>query len=188
MVCLGNICRSPMAAAVGRAMVDQAGLGERFFVESFGTAGYHVGEAADARAVAALRRRGWPADAHRARRLTSDDIAGCELVLCADRSNVADVRRLVRGQVRGQVWGHGEQGRGLVRGLVRGQELVRGQVRGQGDQSTIQLLRSFDPAVTPGDDEVPDPWGGDSRDFDYTLDLIEAACRGLVERLAVTVP
>jgi protein-tyrosine phosphatase len=174
MVCLGNICRSPMAAAVGSAMVDQAGLGERFVVESFGTAGYHAGEAADSRAVAALRRRGWPADAHRARRLTSDDIAGCELILCADRSNVADVRRLVRGQVRGQVWGRGQVG---------------GQGdQGRGDQSTIQLLRSFDPAVTPGDDEVPDPWGGDSRDFDYTLDLIEAACRGLVERLAVTVP
>lgn len=134
-------------------MVDQAGFADRIVVESFGTAGYHVGAPADAGAVAALRRRGWPADGHRARRITSDDVAGCDLVLCADRSNLADVRRLARHEA---------------------------------DRSKIHLLRSFDPAVTPADDEVPDPWGGDSRDFDRALDLIEAACRGLVERLAVT--
>jgi protein-tyrosine phosphatase len=153
MVCLGNICRSPMAAAVGQAMVDQAGLGPRVVVESFGTAGYHVGATADIEAVAALRRHGWPADGHRARRITSADIAATDLVLCADHSNVADVRRLAR---------HG------------------------GDSAKIRLLRSFDPTVTPDDTEVPDPWGGNSADFDHALELIEAACRGLVERLAVT--
>jgi protein-tyrosine phosphatase len=142
MVCLGNICRSPMAGTVGRVVV-----------ESFGTAGYHVGGPADAGAVAALRRRGWPVDGHRARRITAEDIAGFDLVLCADRSNVADVRRLARDDM---------------------------------DRAKIQLLRSFDPAVTATDDEVPDPWGGQSRDFDHALDLIEAACHGLVERLAVT--
>ncbi|MDQ2729245.1 MAG: hypothetical protein M3Y91_15615 [Actinomycetota bacterium] len=47
MVCLGNICRSPMAAMVGQAMVDDAGLGDRVTVESFGTAGYHVAGRAD---------------------------------------------------------------------------------------------------------------------------------------------
>lgn len=94
MVCLGNICRSPMAAAVAAAMVDEAGLADQVEVESFGTAGYHRGEAADARADAALRRRGWPAGGHRARQIGAGDVAAADLVLCADRANQATVRRL----------------------------------------------------------------------------------------------
>jgi len=96
MVCLGNICRSPMAAAVAAAMAEAAGLGDRVFVQSFGTAGYHHGEHADPRAEAALRRRGWTAGAHRGRLLRPADIASHDLVLCADKSNVAAVRRLAR--------------------------------------------------------------------------------------------
>ncbi len=94
MVCLGNICRSPMAEAVAQAMVEQAGLAGSVAVESFGTAGYHAGERADPQAVAALRRRGWPADGHRARQLRPADLAAVDVVLCADAANLADVRRL----------------------------------------------------------------------------------------------
>jgi protein-tyrosine phosphatase len=94
MVCLGNICRSPMAAAVARGLIDEAGLGDRIVVESFGTAGYHVGEGVDARAEAALRRRGWTASAHRARRLSIDDVRAFDLLLCADRANLLAVHRL----------------------------------------------------------------------------------------------
>jgi len=105
MVCLGNICRSPMAAAVAAAMVDEAGLGGEVVVESFGTADYHEGERAHPGAEAALVRGGWPAGAHRARMLRSDDLAAGDLVLCADRANLADVRRLagaegVRAKIR----------------------------------------------------------------------------------------
>jgi protein-tyrosine phosphatase len=99
MVCLGNICRSPMAASVGQALVRQAGLEDRVVVESFGTAGYHVGLEADPRARAALRRRGWPVMPHRARQLLFDDAANADLVLCADRSNVAAVRRLAGAEI-----------------------------------------------------------------------------------------
>jgi protein-tyrosine phosphatase len=95
MVCLGNICRSPMAAGVAEAMIEQAGLSDQVVVESFGTAGYHAGESADPRADAALRRRGWPAGGHRARRLRAADVVAADLVLCADRANLAEVRRVV---------------------------------------------------------------------------------------------
>jgi protein-tyrosine phosphatase len=93
MVCLGNICRSPMAAAIGGALVGESGRDD-VHVESFGTAGYHEGEPADPRTVAALRRHGWPAEGHRARRLRADDLADLDLVLCADHANLAAVRRL----------------------------------------------------------------------------------------------
>ena len=96
MVCLGNICRSPMAAVVANAMISGAGLAEEITVESFGTAGYHTGERADPQAEAALRRRGWTAGHHRARQLQAGDVADADLVLCADRANIASVRRLAR--------------------------------------------------------------------------------------------
>lgn len=80
-------------------MIEQSGLAERVVVESFGTAGYHAGEPADPRADAALRRGGWPAGGHLARRLGPRDIAAADLLLCADRSNLADVRRLAGTEV-----------------------------------------------------------------------------------------
>ena len=152
MVCLGNICRSPMAEAVARQMVDEAGLGDQVRIESFGTAGYHVGDGADARAEAALRRRGWAALAHRARRLGVDDVRAADLLLCADAANLLAVQRLAASA--------GE------------------------DTSKVRLLRSFDPRRRPGDDEVPDPWSGEARDFDLALASIERSCRGLVDELA----
>lgn len=93
-MCLGNICRSPMAEAVARAMLDEAGLAGHVSVESFGTAGYHVGEPADPSTEAALARRGWPTGGHKARQITPADIERLDLVLCADRANLADVTAL----------------------------------------------------------------------------------------------
>jgi protein-tyrosine phosphatase len=151
MVCLGNICRSPMAAAVAQAMISEAGLSDTVTVESFGTAGYHAGERIDGGAEAALRRRGLSADGHRARRLTRSDLATADLVLCADHANLSDVRRLAGAE---------------------------------GDLDKIVLLRSYDTSASPGDDEVPDPWGGDDSEFDHSLLLIERGCRGLVGQLA----
>lgn len=94
MVCLGNICRSPMAAAVAGEMVARAGLSDRVVIESFGTAGYHCGEGMDPGARAALGRRGWPSDGHRARRIRPGDVRAASLVLAADHYNLADLHRL----------------------------------------------------------------------------------------------
>jgi protein-tyrosine phosphatase len=152
MVCLGNICRSPMAAAVARGLIEDAGLGDRVVIESFGTTGYHVGEGVDPRAEAALRRRGWTAGSHRARRLGVDDVRAFDLLLCADRANLHSVQRTA--------------------------------VSGGEDPSKVRLLRSLDPSRRPGDDEVPDPWSGQDRDFDLALASIERSCRGLVDALA----
>ena len=83
-----------MAEAVAAAMVAASPLAGEVTVESFGTTGYHRGEPADPRAEAALRRRGWPAGGHRARQLTAADVVAADLVLCADRANLAAARRL----------------------------------------------------------------------------------------------
>jgi protein-tyrosine phosphatase len=94
MVCLGNICRSPMAAMVARTLVAEHGLADRVEVVSFGTVGHHLGEGIDARAREALVRRGWALQDHSARRLTAADIGEVDLVLCADHANLAAVRQL----------------------------------------------------------------------------------------------
>jgi protein-tyrosine phosphatase len=96
VVCLGNICRSPMGAAVLRAKVRDAGLGGRVEVDSCGTGGWHVGDAADPRARAALRRRAYD-DRHRARQLVSHDLQSFDLVLAMDRDNEDELRHMARG-------------------------------------------------------------------------------------------
>jgi low molecular weight protein-tyrosine phosphatase len=93
VVCLGNICRSPMAAAVLRAKLADAGLGGGVTVSSAGTGDWHVGAGADRRARAALRARGY-SDEHRARQFSRADFAEHDLVLGMDAANVRDLRRI----------------------------------------------------------------------------------------------
>ncbi|HEY9472965.1 MAG TPA: low molecular weight protein-tyrosine-phosphatase [Mycobacteriales bacterium] len=89
-VCTGNICRSPMAEAVLRRMLDQDGSGDDVGVDSFGTSGWHAGDAADPRAVAALHRRGYDIS-HRARRWRPDLFADLDLVVALDSGHLAEL-------------------------------------------------------------------------------------------------
>ena len=93
VVCLGNICRSPTAAAVLRDRLDKAGLSDQVEVDSAGTGDWHVGQPADPRAAEALRRHGYD-DAHRARQFQRHEFAEFDLVLAADASNATDLRDL----------------------------------------------------------------------------------------------
>jgi protein-tyrosine phosphatase len=86
-VCLGNICRSPTAAAVMAHLVDQAGLSDRIGVESAGTAGWHAGEGPDGRAATEARRRG-VSMRHTARQFIAGDFARFDLVLAMDEDNL----------------------------------------------------------------------------------------------------
>src|SRR5205814_1680688 len=79
-VCLGNICRSPTAAAVMARRVEEAGLADRITVESAGTGDWHVGEAPVRRAVAEARRRGVEMTS-RARQFRPRDFGRFDLVL-----------------------------------------------------------------------------------------------------------
>jgi protein-tyrosine phosphatase len=93
VVCLGNICRSPMGAAVLRHKLAEAGLADEVTVSSAGTGDWHVGGGADKRARAALRARGY-SDEHRARQFVRADFADHDLVLGMDAANVRDLRRI----------------------------------------------------------------------------------------------
>ena len=189
MVCLGNICRSPMAEAVASALVRESGLSDLVSIESFGTASYHVGERAHPQAEAALRRRGWPVGDHRARNLRRRDLDRLDLVLCADRANLAEVRRVAGSAgvadlaAADLAAADGQVDAAAIRARVDPAGRTHPPV-GRTATPRIGLLRSFDADADPGDDEVPDPWGGLDADFDRALDLIERSCRGLVAALA----
>ena len=66
LVCLGNICRSPMAHVVLASRIEDAGLADRVHLESFGTGDWHVGRPMDRRAAATLTADGYDATRHRA--------------------------------------------------------------------------------------------------------------------------
>jgi protein-tyrosine phosphatase len=92
-VCLGNICRSPTAAAVFERDVRAAGLSERFVVESAGTGGWHVGEPAHPQTRATAADRG-VAIVHRARLFRADDFARLDWILAMDADNQRDLLAL----------------------------------------------------------------------------------------------
>jgi protein-tyrosine phosphatase len=86
-VCMGNICRSPTAEGVMRALVRDAGLEDRIEIDSAGTGGWHAGEPPDARATEAAHRRG-VALAGAARQIVPEDFERFDLIVAMDRENL----------------------------------------------------------------------------------------------------
>jgi protein-tyrosine phosphatase len=93
-VCLGNICRSPMAEAVFQQCVNEAGLDDRIKVDSAGTGSWHVGERAHRGTLNVLRQHGIPYDG-RARQISHKDFEQFDYILTMDDDNLADVRRIM---------------------------------------------------------------------------------------------
>ena len=157
-VCLGNICRSPMAEVVLRDRITQAGLNELVVVDSAGTGDWHINHPADERAQETLIRHGYEeemARAHRARQITYTWMSDVDLLLTMDMRNYTNVSDLVRQS---------------------------------GHTPELTMLRSFDPdlshlEVPHPDLEVPDPYYGDGDGFVAVLQMIERATDGLISQL-----
>jgi protein-tyrosine phosphatase len=149
-VCLGNICRSPTAEGVMRALVDREQLADAIELDSAGTGSWHVGSPPDERAAHAARSRGLTLEG-RARQVRPSDFETFDLVLAMDRSNMRELLALVP------------------------DPSLRGRVR---------MLREFDPAsAASGELDVPDPYYGAAGGFEEVLDLVEAACEGLLAEI-----
>lgn len=89
MVCMGNICRSPVAEGVLRARLRQAGLHTRVVVDSAGTHGYHAGEPPDPRAIRSAAQRGYELADLRARPVQAEDFTRFDWLLAMDEANLA---------------------------------------------------------------------------------------------------
>jgi len=156
-VCLGNICRSPMAEAVIRARVDEAGMSESILVDSAGTDGWHIGEDADPRALATLRSAGYDLS-HSGRQITTEwfiEPGHPDLLLTMDASNYATVTGLAPDDI--------------ARARVR---MLRSF-----DPALADIVVG-DPRL-----DVPDPWFGARDGFTEVLAMIEAAADGLIADL-----
>ena len=92
MVCAGNICRSPMAEAVFRRLVHDAGLGNQISVDSAGTESYHVGEPAHPGTMRLLAKHGITDYVGRARQVTRADMRNYDYVLAMDDDNLSEAR------------------------------------------------------------------------------------------------
>lgn len=97
-VCMGNICRSPMAEGVFKHHVKRAGLDARIFTDSAGTHDYHVGEPPDPRAQRAALRRGYDLSVLRARQVSLGDFSSFDYVLAMDEQNLRLLERLCPSQ------------------------------------------------------------------------------------------
>ena len=147
-VCLGNICRSPLAEGLFRALVRDEGLADHFEIDSAGTSGYHDGEPPDPRTREVARRRGIELEGE-SRKVGAEDLERFDYVVVMDAENLGAVRRLAERARPG---------------------------------TDVHLLRRWDPEAD-GDLDVPDPYFGGPRGFEDVHEIVERACRGLLEHI-----
>lgn len=102
-VCLGNICRSPMAEGVFRRVAEKEGLSDRFEIDSAGLGDWHIGQPPDHRAQRAARSRGIDISGQQARLVEPEDFERFDLLLVMDRSNYADLKAMAPAHGRAKI-------------------------------------------------------------------------------------
>jgi protein-tyrosine phosphatase len=94
-VCLGNICRSPLAEAIFKDKLKKKNLEKFFIVDSCGTSNYHIGDPPDSRTIANARKNGVAID-HCGRQFTVKDLTDFDYILAMDHSNRQNILRLLK--------------------------------------------------------------------------------------------
>jgi protein-tyrosine phosphatase len=102
-VCLGNICRSPMAEGVFRRVAEEEGLIDRFEIDSAGLGDWHIGQAPDHRAQKATLSRGVDISDQSARQVVDEDFDRFDLLLVMDRSNYAELKARAPREARAKI-------------------------------------------------------------------------------------
>jgi protein-tyrosine phosphatase len=143
-VCLGNICRSPLAEAIFHHKVKAKGLTHLYYAESCGTANYHIGDRPDHRTIKNAEKNGVLID-HFGRQLCTEDFEKFDDIFVMDRSNFNNAVR--------------------VAGVHK---------------NKLRLMRSFDPNGI--DEEVPDPYYGEEKDFQNVYEILERSIEGYLNK------
>lgn len=102
-VCLGNICRSPLAEGVFHSVLAERGLARRIVLDSAATSGWEVGSAPDPRSVAVAAKHGVDISGQRARKVLAEDFSRFDLILGMDKANVRDLKALATATARDRV-------------------------------------------------------------------------------------
>ncbi|MFY7992653.1 MAG: low molecular weight protein-tyrosine-phosphatase [Bacteriovoracaceae bacterium] len=95
MVCLGNICRSPLAEGVMKHLVSKIGQADFYHIDSAGTASYHIGDLPDSRSRQVALNHGHQL-VHKGRQFTRDDFKNFDHILVMDKSNLANILKLAK--------------------------------------------------------------------------------------------
>lgn len=187
-VCMGNICRSPMAERLlGLAAAGSVGEGEVELVHSHsaGTGGWHAGEEMHPSAARQVRARGGDAGGFAARRLRSEHIDGADLVLVATADQQLYVTAL-RPDAAARTFVLGELGRLLPR--VELETLPKAEptpesvyARGVALVAALDAARGGAPPLAS--DDLDDPWGRGEKTFARVADEIEQVLRPLAAAL-----
>jgi protein-tyrosine phosphatase len=161
-VCSGNICRSPIAEAVLRTMLQRSGVDD-VVVDSAGTDDWHIGERADLRTLRVLAIHGYDGRAHRARQFDGQWFTERDLVVGFDRGHIRTLRS----------WAPDPASRAKVRLLSSFDPSLVGI--GEGPNETARL-------------EIPDPYYAGTEAFATVLAQVEAAARGLLHVIGRRIP
>ncbi len=94
-VCLGNICRSPLAEAIFTQKIKEEGLEDKFVCDSCGTSDYHIGELPDERSIQCAKRHNIPIN-HRGRQISHIDIREFDYIIAMDKSNEKNIAALIK--------------------------------------------------------------------------------------------
>lgn len=102
-LCLGNICRSPLAEGAFRALVESRKLTAGFVIDSAGTGAWHAGEPPDPRSIAIAHRHGVDISGQRARQLLREDFVDFDWIVAMDRTNLTSARAMRPADARARV-------------------------------------------------------------------------------------
>jgi protein-tyrosine phosphatase len=141
-VCMGNICRSPLAEGTFRQQVERRGLSGVISCDSAGTHSYHIGQQPNPPMLRTAERHGLKLD-HCCRRLTGEDFARFPYIVAMDSLNLSYIQSIS----------------------------YRALGIHQPDHVAF-LLRRFDPLAADGDREVPDPYGQDDAAFEKVYQIV----------------
>nr|WP_246723743.1 low molecular weight protein-tyrosine-phosphatase [Rhizobium sp. ARZ01] len=93
-VCLGNICRSPLAEGILRHLTSEEGRDQEFVIDSAGTGGWHIGSPPDSRAIATAAGHGIDISQQKARKVSTADFDRFDLILALDRNNLRALKEI----------------------------------------------------------------------------------------------
>jgi protein-tyrosine phosphatase len=158
-VCLGNICRSPIAEGIFAHLVRERGLADRYSADSAGTGDWHIGEPPDRRAIAVSAKRGVPLPSV-CRQVAKTDFQEFDLILAMDRNNRKDLEDLCPVPLRRKI------------------KLMR-----EFDHDTGAAPSETAAARTGSALDVPDPYYGGPYEFDTVYEMLNRCCSGLLDTL-----
>lgn len=166
-VCLGNICRSPMAAAIFLHKIEEKGLSAYFETDSAGTASYHIGKGADSRTISAVERMGVRIN-HKARQVRKEDLRYYDYILAMDVHNKRMLQTLAAAdqELGGRLY------------LMRDFEPTN-TLNSQAS-STDEIVSANSWHVPKENLSVPDPYYGGDDGFDEVYEILDRSLENFI--------